>query len=326
MKYKNLMLIVFSLYSLETISQVCPVPPTAIDFKIDSSYQFDKKNNEYIYTYRVSNGKVAKTEVFRFLIEAIEDATLVEAAPKWDKNFKPAEDGYPSVIRFMSSFNELKPGSPILQFKIKSKLSPGPTKYYVEGNGGELQAITVNGDNEVPPVCPGFFLDESTTYKQLVSGVTIGPVPSNQVQLKVLMKVLRTNSTQKINDEEDNPEISPADEGTIELIIPESKSVPLETIDLKSLTFGPYGTSPFQSEITTLGAKLSHWKLLSKLKLKLLYLKFKLSDLKIRCELDKALILNGTAGDKKIIGTVSIRPKLCTKLFMEKHSKKLSKK
>lgn len=321
---KNFIFKLMMLFFLEAQTALanCPTSPVDIAPEVKVDYSFDKKSQDYIYNYKIQNASTAKTSLRLFEIESPLTATAIQLPTDWDMEFQAAFSNEPSTITLSTSFNEIAPGKS-LEFKFKSKLGPGPVKYYALGrSSGQLKAITVNGDNEVAPICPGFFTEDSSVVRSRVSGVVIGPVPANQVEAKLKMKLLKEKPRKGEDDEADEPEVSPADEGTVELVLRHADGVDLSAVDLSSITFGPYETSPVSSELILGDQKIKHWRNKPHEK-KLIIMKFKLSDLKIRCELDRALLFKANAGDKKLVGAVMIKPKICDKNLMEIHSKRL---
>lgn len=323
MNFKFLFFIILICKSSYPSAQECPTPPTAIDPKVESAVRFDNKKNEYIYTYKVRNGSSAKVGLYLLSVESKEAVTAVQMPPKWRSSFDPAESSLPSRFSLMSGTSELNPNAKELTFVVKSKLPPGLTKYYAEGQAsGQLKAVTINGDDEATPDCPGFFTEESSNLKQMVQGVTTGPVALNQKEAKIKMKLHRKDYHKKFDDEEDEPEISPADKGNVELLIYDIEKTDLSEVDLKSITFGPYSTSPYHAELISNHSKLSHWRKKPNTSGKYIQALFKLDELKIRCDLDNALVLNAKAGEKLIVGSLKMKNKKCDKLLMKIHRSK----
>lgn len=311
------------MYLFVVKAQECPTPPTAIDIKIENSVNYDKKQNEYIYSYKVRNGSNAKVGLYLIAIESKEPATTVQLPSKWQLYHDPADTSLPSRMSFMSGISQLDPNSNEITFIVKSKLPPGITKYYAEGRAvKDLKAVTINGDNEATPDCPGYFIDEASNLNQMIQGITIGPVPTNQKEAKLKMKLHRKNYNQKYDDEDEEPEISPEDKGNVEVLIYNIEDTDLSEVNLGSIKFGPYFTTPYFTELISKDSKLKHWRKKPNKDGKIIQALFKLTDLKIRCDLDTALVLNAKAGEKEIVGFVKIKPKTCNKFLMKSHRDK----
>jgi len=322
MKYITHLLTASTIYFAHTALAACPAPPTAIEPIVKVDHQFDKKSQDHIYTYTLTNGPSAKTTIWMFKVESPEGAMPINLPSKWKMRFQGPPTYSPSVISITTSFNKVVPGGKA-EFKLKSKLGPGPTKFFSLGTASDqLKAITVNNDDEVAPVCPGFFMEEIDPSMAWVSGVVIGPVSANQVTAKLKMKLLKDKPQKGEDNEAEEPEISPADDGMIELILHQAEGVDLSAVDLSSIKFGPYETSPLSSEFLQDDKKMNNWRNKPSEK-KFIVMKFKLSDVKIRCDIDKALLFKANAGDKKLVGAVNIKPKVCDNKLMEIHSGRL---
>lgn len=300
----------------------CPLPRTAIDFNIEPKYEYNKSSNSYVYTYKVTNGSQSKLNVSWFQIEGSEAAEVLKLPSKWwSYKFEPKEGRQPSTISFsaIGANNTIKPSSQPHIFQIRSKLRPGITPYYAEGapnfgegsSSGELKAVTINGDEEAAPDCPGFYINSKTILEQMQTGLTIGPVPDTQVDVKLKMKVLKDNPPKNWNEEAENPEISSIDKGKVELLLYADNKFDISKVDLKSIQFGPAKASPKQAKIASMG-EVNSWKSKPHGKNKLVWMEFNLADLQVRCDVDNALFLRAKAGDKDIVGAVKMKPVICT--------------
>jgi hypothetical protein len=178
----------------------------------------------------------------------------------------------------------------------------------------------MNDDTGEVQECPGFYYDAPTTLQGMVTGVTTGPVSESQTDLKMRMIVIRDKS-KKAPVDEDEPIVSPLEKGKVEVVIFSDKEegVDVSKIDTKSVKFGPGEATPLKSRLLP-SNEHKRWRFPFFKKLpRILWMEFNLADLKIRCDLDKALFLKGKMGDvtkpetqTDVYGTIKMKPTICT--------------
>lgn len=305
MKNKLLLFISLIISNISWGQSNCPVPPTKITPVVESKVSFDKKTNLYTYDYTVSNLGSDNLPIGLFMIRRQDNLTTTQGKPyKWIDGLDTDKEYYQWSSAIKSA---VKPNQKVSGFKLISSSPPGIGKFYAYGQTtGELIATPTDGDLEAYPDCPGFWEDVDQAFDDFVIGAVTVPVSTPQAVVDLKMKLNK-------KDCHDDTQISPLDEGKIELRV-KSKDLDLSDIDLTSLRFGFGQAKPISSQIV------------GKNKDKFLELEFNLADIGIRCDLDRSLFLSGQAKTKAVIGTVKIKPALCGRELWNKWNKKKGKK
>ena len=225
---------------------------------------------------------------------------------------------------------DISPGSSLSGFELQSKYPPGPTKYVLLGSPGGVPTVitdTPEDESEVP-VCPGFYLEGSSSTSAVPTGITIGPVPPSRIVAKIRIKRLKENKYHGYNDEEPDLQISPLDTGKIQVILFGDSDLDVTKISLDSLRFGQGQAKPtktsFVNDVKETGDKemLEH---LKKNKAKHLLMEFDLKDVNVLCDVDRALFLTGKYQEKELFGAVKIKHVICDKKTFSKEEKLIKK-
>ena len=298
-------------------ASACPESPLKIDPRATISNQFDSSTGFYTYTLRLRNGSSASVGMFTFSLEVDRNIIPISAPPKWDINKHESYGVGPGRVSFVSLVEKLVPGSEEIEFKFRTKASPGKTRYYALGfTESNLVAKKQKDDSEMMPKCPGFYPSNGDSRNLMVSGVVEGgPTLKNQYSANMIMKVKKNNPPLNFNDESSIIELSPKDNGDIFVIIDSVYKTKLSTLDLESLTFGRNNAKPKIAQLTKNRELVSGWKNKPTGEM-FIYLKFSIKDLGIKCDLDRSLILRGNAGERLIFGALPISPIPCTKELM----------
>lgn len=293
----------------------CPsLAPSAIDATLEAKVSFDSSKKLYVYEYTLRNRPDAKANVARVFLLTEGDAQTISMPNGWKKGFVEKSGPTPSAVRFSTLRKSLAPGSSIQGFKISSANPPGIIPVYSEGSLKVVPpASTVEGDDEAPSDCPGFFQTKTSVFNEMNRTFTTGPVSPSQISLGAVMKLNRANSAQGEDKESIDPEISPMETGSVDILLFDEKDFDLSKIDQATITLGPAGAKPTSTTVLP-GEKLAGWKAKPQSKTgKLMQLSFKVSDLKLRCNLDRAIFLFANADNgRKVRAAIPIRPSVCS--------------
>lgn len=325
MKY----LILGLLFQMQMVSAgtiKCPTPPTAIEPDIQANANFDKKTGLYKYQYTVSNKSDAKVPIRQVSIKTFGPVENVKAPALWEYSGYSADNKkiFWSYEVFKKSL--IKPGEALSGFEFTSKEPPGLVKFYAYGKPDGIQTVIAGTpgeeENESEFICPGFFYDG---FESDVTLVTLGPLPLNQVDVKLRMKKLNDKKWQGKHDDEAKLEVSPLDLDKVQVILFDDKEIDTSKIKLDSLEFGfgkakptkTYFISDFKGEADD--EIKEHVK---KHRASHLVMEFDLAAVNVRCDVDRALFLTGKIDSRNLLGAVKIKHSVCDMKNFDKHPKK----
>jgi hypothetical protein len=284
-------LILFTSFAL---ADECPTPPTSVFPKIAVKVDYDKKTKYFTYNYSISNGRESKIPIDHFVLKISSAPEFVLPSPKkWITIFDEASEGIPANFSWTTFQKPIQAGSEESGFKIRSYLSPGPVRYYIQGETGVRVGTPTPEDDEPIPDCPGFY-DDISVLEGSVSGIVDGPAPENQVSVDL-----------KLMDSKGERECGPVspyeDKGLLNVLLKVNKGTKVSDIDLNSLRFG-VGQAPLASS-KRIGRSEEA-----------ILLKFDTQKVAIECERDRVLFLSGkTTEGKDLFGGASVKTKDCDK-------------
>lgn len=286
------------------MADTCPLSPLKIQPKLQSLVEFNKKTNLYTYSYILENEKTSALPISIIRLILKEAPTEIKTPGKWHGSFNTLNE--PKDFIFSSMF-AIKPGDSMKDFSFASPLPPGVVFYYTIGDTGIPTTSPIPGNDEPVPDCPGFFYDRPF-LEGYINGVTIGPIPPNQISIDFKLKKIKEIKKDRKEEDEDFTETSPKkDTGKVVVIIKNSKDLDIDSIKISSMKLGT-GQAPVESS-----------KIVGERKLETLRMVFDLQKLGIVCDRDRVLFLVGKTNDgKDLLGAEPIRTKDCD----ESHDKK----
>lgn len=328
MKY-FVLIILFQIQIVFAGTIKCPTPPTAVAPEIQDKVNFDKKTGLYKYQYVVSNKLEAKIPIRQVSIKTFSPVENVRSPAFWQYGGYSADNK--KIFWSYDVFRKklIKPGETLSGFEFTSKEPPGLVKFYAYGKPDGLQTVIADtageGENESEFSCPGFFYDG---FESDVTLVTLGPLPPNQVDVKLRMKKLKDKKWQGKHDDEATLEVSPLDIDRVQVMLFDDKEIDTSKIKLESLEFGfgkakpikTYFVSDFKDEVED--EIKEHVK---KHRASHLVMEFDLAAVNVRCDVDRALFLTGKIDTRNLFGAVKIKHSICDMKNFNKHPKKKNK-
>ena len=310
-------------------TEVCPaIPPTAIDPQYEVKVSFDKKLNNYIYKYKITNLPSAQTKMWRIIIETSSSPMSTLTGIGWKNEGYNSE--YSEIMWASKLDYHIKPGSSLDGFVIVSKNPPGTVRVYADGDASDLPTIKFNSEEEAKTgdhetiVCPGFFIEPGNG--NLVVSITTGPGIPNRIEAKIRLKRSTEKKWKGSHNEEPDLEISPLDNEKIQLMIFGNKDIDVAKINLATLEFGRGKAKPTKTEIIgdfkgAADAEITEH--VNKTKNSHLLLEFNLQDVDVKCDIDRALFLTGKIGTQDLFGAAKIKHVGCNKETFSKEAKKI---
>jgi hypothetical protein len=310
-------------------ADMCPTPSTSIDPRLEAKVTFDKKTNQYLYSYSISNGSDAKTAIERFRIEMSTNPQASTSPNKWFPRYL-ANHNIPTLNWSTTYINlgakglggglpvaayAVRPGQKLSGFSFKSPLPPGAARFLADGFYQPPTTTPTVTDDEPAPNCPGIDLVNEVD-DTMVTGLTVGPLPPDTISPKM-----------RLRDETGEHKCGPIDpsqaSGNVTLLILSSSTFDASQINVSSVRFGPAQVAPLRSEVISSKEdddrddEREEWERMSEhsdkntdhkkdSKLKNLLLTFDLKSLDVQCVLDRALFFSAsTNSGQKVIGGVS---------------------
>lgn len=305
----------------------CPIPPTAISPVVSVNIKYDKKKGVYQYQYKVENKSDAQVAIAAFRLKT--NATMISGnAPKFWKyggysdHNKNINWSNPGIV----DNKDILPGKYLAGFELTSAVQPGLVRLSVIGMPGDLPTVASDTIGEAEDesefyTCPGFYtgLDSEVTL------ATLGPRPSNQIDVKLRLKKMKDKKWRGRYDGEAELDITPLETGKIQVILFDDKDIDTSKIDLTSLEFGhgkakpvkTYFMNEFKDDTDDVEIK-EHLKIHNR---NHLVMEFELEDVDIRCDIDRALFLTGKIADQNLMGAVKIKHTLCDEKTFNKPRK-----
>lgn len=279
------------------LADTCPISPLKVDPGLKASVEYNSKTKLYTYFYSLENGKTSVLPISSFRIMLNEAPLEIKTPAKWHGNFHKYNE--PNDFTFTSMF-AIKSGSKMEGFSFKSPLPPGVVVYYTMGDTDVPTTTPITGNDEPVPNCPGFFFDRPF-LEGFINGLTIGPVPLNQISVELKLKKIKENKKETKDEEEEFTETSPAkDSGKIVAILKTSKDLDVDSVNISTMVLGT-GQAPVESSKITGERKHEELRMV-----------FDLKKLGIVCDRDRVLILKGKTKDgKDILGGEPIKTKDC---------------
>ncbi|MEK6627044.1 MAG: hypothetical protein AABY53_00320 [Bdellovibrionota bacterium] len=314
-------------------TEVCPViTPVMISPQFEVKVDFDKKNQNYTYKYKITNLASAKAPIWRFIVETKAAPIAIKSGKNWDSD--PGYDSEGNRIQWSSDIDyKLKPGQSLDGFEIVSKSPPGLIKVYSEGWRSELPTIKFDTDEEAEQgdhesiACTGFYDGAMETV--MVSSIITGPSVPNRVEAKIRLKRVKEKKWKGQHHEDPDMEISPLEPGKIQLMLLGDKIIDVAKINLSTLEFGRGKAKPTKTQIIG-EAKFKDddsddefKEHLKKNKNAHLLMEFNLQDVDVKCDIDRALFLTGKIGTKDLFGAAKIKHVGCDKKTFSKEAKKI---
>jgi hypothetical protein len=322
----------------------CPPGPGEVDPVVKAKVSFDRKKKIYTYSYEVKNGITAKIPLNSFELRSDYDVRNIKVPSKWlGEDVKFDEVGY---IQFAAALNYVLPGKSLSGFSFTSDIAPGFVPSNFDGKTQSPVVQASKGDDEPVPQCDGFFYDRPAIESNPI-GFTIGPALKDTVTAK--LKYI--NKSHRHFDHKNRAPLDPTSKGQVKLELRSQSDLDVEQIDLASLKFGFGKAKPVATKIITKkgddkdsdeveksndsanskdgDSKHDDGEVRaegddgprSKAPKSKLVLTFNLEDIGIRCQLDHALMLNGSIGPadnkKKLIAFAPMLPKACTKALRD---------
>lgn len=280
----------FALAFSSGYADVCPTPPTSILPRLKVNVKHEPGSGLYTYSYTLTNANGAGTAISTLAIPMQTKPESTSIPPQWLSRFR-AEEGSASYFFWGASpLGVIAPGSTVEGFSITSKLSPGPIRYFTDGETTSRIATPTEEDDEPSADCEGFY-DDKSTLDSMVSGVTQGPVGDLQVSLEIALK-------DRNGDRDCGPIFPYEEKGTLHLFVKSKKDIDAKNIDLSSLRFG-VGQAPVLS--SRFIGKDQH-----------LFLDFDLKTAEVECGRDRVLFLSGKMKDgRPIFGAAEVKTKNC---------------
>lgn len=309
----------------------CPTSPNAFNEKVKVDVSYDKKSKLYSYKYSLSILKNSKVPVGFFAVQTVIPVNKqIVPNKKWissglNQNFDNSIDW---------TGPDLRPGETVTGFEIQSVNPPGYTKYMLFGYPGNIPTVILDNDtaeeDAVIPLCPGFYAPGSSIKNDYVVGLTIGPVPPSRVVAQLRIKKIKDSKWRgHIDEDDDSLELSPLDTGNIQVMLYGDDDLDLSKIDVSSLRFGPGQAKPLKTEILAQVIEACDKDLEAHIKknksAKYLKMEFKLDDVNVHCDLDRALFLTGKYADKELFAGVKTKAVFCDKKTFIKEEKLIKK-
>ncbi len=288
----------------------CPIAPVKTSPQVSVRVDHEKKTGLYSYAYTVANQRGAPLAIRSFILQQSDEPIEIQKPVKWTGDFEEADDTLPGHILWAATLNTIMPGTSQNGFIIKSKRSPGFVKYFVEGRTGVPESEPINGDSEAFPDCPDFFFDKPR-FESMTMGMVEGPVPADQISVKIKVKKGKDKEDRK----HDRKEFRPYQEtGLITVVLKGSREFDVGQVNVSTLRFGmgkaPIVWSEFRPGEDDDDKDDDH----ESRRAKKLWLQFNLDQVDIECDRDRVLFLEGKTKDgKSILGGAEIKAKDCEK-------------
>ncbi|MEK6628346.1 MAG: hypothetical protein AABY53_06950 [Bdellovibrionota bacterium] len=324
MKYLIVGLTFFQLQVAMAATIKCPTPPTAINPEIVAKDSFDKKTGLYKYQYTIYNKADVKVPIRQVAIKIYKPVENIKSPQFW-KSKGYIEDKNKIFWNNSSLTPKLiESGQSLSGFEFTSSDPPGLVRFYAYGkpDGLPTAVLDTEEEGEVDVVCPGFFYDGDASDVTLV---TTGPLPPNQVDVKLRMRKLKDKKWQGKHNDEAKLEVSPLDTDKVQVILFDDKNIDTSKINLSSLEFGfgkakptkTYFLKDFNDDCDD--EIKEHVK---KHKASHLVMEFNLVDVDVRCDVDRVLYLTGKIDSRNLFGAVKIKHSICDKKTFYKKEKK----
>ncbi len=327
MKKIILMSIFLSTLLLQAKTIQCPVPPTSINPEVISKVNFDKKTGMYKYQYTIKNKSDSKLPISDWRLKTFGDVQNAKSPAFWEYLGFLKETNKISWSNIGITDNkDILPGASLSGFEFTSPNHPGIIKFYAVGMPNSLPTVIADNpgdsEDEADFSCPGFFQDG---FESDVTLATTGPLPPNQVDVKLRIKKSNAKKWFGKNDADAELEISPLDKDKIQIILFDDKDVDTSKINLATLEFGFGKAKPtktffvkdfkddFDSEIKDHVKKHTASNLM---------MEFNLVDVNVRCDIDRYLFLSGKIDSRNLFGAVKIKHSACDAKNFNKHPDK----
>lgn len=328
MKINLFLILTFYSFNSQAYEIICP-KVSFTDFlpEIEAKTSFDKKSNMYTYKYTFKNHISSRLPIEIVRMQTFQEVQEFKTINGWRASYKDSKGKIVWSAKVTDAKSLIQPGVTMTGFEFKSSSPPGIIQYSAAGwksvnikenfptiayQPGEKEQYA---PDEIEPNCPGE--DFKNRLPEIV-GTTVGPTPPNTINVKMRLKKLKDKKWQgKIDDTHDNKhslQISPQDTDKVQVMLFDDKDIDVSKIDLTSIKFGPGRASPVKTEFTKYVDDEKDEEIIEHLKKhnkNHLLMEFNVSDLKVECNLDTALFLEGKIGDKRLAGAVKIKPTLC---------------
>lgn len=313
--------IVFALgiFSISAKADQCPTPINKVAPELSSRVSYDQSTKLYHYDYTLKNGTSALLPIDHLVLYVKESPKAISAPQGWDHDFMTNE---PSRIDWMDNMTidkagkpqhpyVLQPGKSLSGFSVTSTRSPGLVKFVAEGRLEFVPKSTAKpGIDEPVPNCPGFDFDGSGgEFAQNLLGMVEGPSDPNIITAKIKLK----GEIEELLEHKDTKHPSYA-----EVIIFGDENINVSKIDVSSVRFGMGQAQALSSKSLPSDDDDKRDDKDNKdrnekntERSKNLLLRFDLSKIGVRCDLDLALFLTGTVGGKQFIGGTQIKKLKC---------------
>lgn len=325
----------FSISAYAGRHEICSkVSPVMIEPQISSQIKFDKKTQNYTYGYKVTNLGKAMAPIRRIGIESIGSLVSIKSPKGWDD---PEFDNDDGEILFTTLFHNLiKPGQSLDGFEIVSKSPPGLVQVYMEGdtNVDDLPTIKYDTDEEARKgddetiACPGWYRGGGL-HGDHVALVTTGPLVTNRIEAKIRFKRIKEKKWHGNHQDEPDIEISPLENGKIQVMLFGDKNIDVTKVNLSTLEFGRGKAKPIKTQIIgefkadeDVDDEIKKYNKENK-SVKHLLMEFNLTDVDVKCDIDRSLFLAGKIGTQDLFGAAKIKHVGCNKKTFSKEAKKI---
>ena|GEM_PF-2371657 len=281
------------------------MPDAAVDAEIQVQVK-ENKDSTYEYVYSFQNLPNSKLPIKMFFLES-QTYPLQTIEPKFWKLYSWGDRRKDTLKWSGNEQGWVNIGQKSEPFTVVSKDGPGLVRVQYKGFNvsGPKRAYT-DVERTEKTLCPGGYQLGSSTDGSDTMAMTmaIGPVPKNRITGNIRIKRPTENKWTGSLEQKENEllAIPPTEQGLVQVILFGDDAVDVNKVDVSTLTFGRGNAKPVKVEIVSnaLGAADQEYdNKLAKKKYQNLVMQFKLDDVNVLCNLDRALFLQGKFKDKK---------------------------